>query len=62
MIRPIFFPYASDDFRVQAATDVLSADSAAIRLRKVVKKISGDWPREISGVLITGDRQPADRL
>jgi len=48
-----FFPYASDEFEVQAATDVLSADSTAIRLRKVVKKYSGDWPPEISGVLVT---------
>jgi thiol:disulfide interchange protein/DsbC/DsbD-like thiol-disulfide interchange protein len=48
-----FFPYASDDFEVQAATEILAADFTAIRLRKVVKKYSGDWPKEISGVLVT---------
>ena len=47
-----FFPYASDDFEVQAATEILSADSANFRLSKVVKKYSGDWPKEISGVMV----------
>ena len=46
-----FFPGASDAFEIQAATETLSAQSAYIRLRKAVKKFSGDWPKEISGVL-----------
>jgi len=47
-----FYPNASDSFEVQPATQVISAYSADIRLRKTVKKFSGDWPKEISGVLI----------
>jgi len=42
------FPYASDDFEIQASTEKLSDSS----LRKVVKKFSGDWPKEISGVIV----------
>jgi thiol:disulfide interchange protein DsbD len=47
-----FFPGASDNFEVQAATEIISAYSADIRLRKVVKKFSGSWPKEIPGVLV----------
>ena len=47
-----FFPDASDQFEVQPATETVSAQSAYIRLRKVVKKYSGDWPRKISGVIV----------
>jgi thiol:disulfide interchange protein len=46
-----FYPNASEDFEVGAATKVLSAASADIRMRKEVKKLSGDWPGEISGVM-----------
>jgi len=47
-----FFPNTSDNFEVQAATEIISAYSADICLRKAVKKFSGDWPKEISGVLV----------
>jgi len=47
-----FFPNASDQFEIQAATEIISAQSAYIRLRKSVKKYSGDWPKEVSGVLV----------
>jgi thiol:disulfide interchange protein len=47
-----YFPYASDQFEVQANTEVINAHSALLHLRKVVKKFSGDWPKEISGVLV----------
>jgi thiol:disulfide interchange protein DsbD len=46
------FPDASDAFEIQAATKILSSYSSDIRLRKQVKKYSGDWPKEISGVLV----------
>ena len=48
-----FFPDASDNFEVQAPTDVIDMQSAFIRLGKTVKKFSGDWPKEISGVIVT---------
>jgi thiol:disulfide interchange protein/DsbC/DsbD-like thiol-disulfide interchange protein len=47
-----FFPYASDQFEVQSHTEVISAPSAQLHIRKLVKKYSGDWPGEISGVLV----------
>jgi thiol:disulfide interchange protein len=47
-----FYPAASDDFEVQPATEVLSAFSADIKFRKAVKKFSGDWPKEISGLIV----------
>ena len=47
-----FFPGTNDAFEIQAATETISAQSAYIRFRKVVKKFSGDWPKGISGVLV----------
>jgi thiol:disulfide interchange protein DsbD len=47
-----FFPDASDSFEVQAPTEIISAQLTDIRFRKFVKKFSGDWPTQISGVLI----------
>jgi thiol:disulfide interchange protein DsbD len=50
-----FFPNASDSFEIQAATEIISDYSADLRLRKLVKKFSGDWPKKISGVLVIQD-------
>jgi thiol:disulfide interchange protein DsbD len=47
-----FFPDASEQFEVQPQTEVLSAYSADIRIRKFVKNFSGNWPKELSGVLV----------
>jgi thiol:disulfide interchange protein len=47
-----FFPDASDQFEVQSAVETISAQSACIRFRKIVKKFSGDWPTKISGVVV----------
>jgi thiol:disulfide interchange protein DsbD len=45
------FPDARDQFEVQAATETIP-DPGEIRLRKFVKKFSGDWPGDISGVFL----------
>ena len=50
-----FFPDSNDNFEVQALTDTIALEPAkntprGIYLRKSVKKFSGDWPQEISGV------------
>ena len=50
--RVDFFPDASDQFEVQAATETISITPTEIRLRKVVKKFEGNWPQEISGVIV----------
>ena len=47
-----FFPDASEDFEVQPATERVPADAGKIRLRKLVKRLSGDWPSEVSGLLV----------
>ncbi|MBI5772203.1 MAG: thioredoxin family protein [Verrucomicrobia bacterium] len=50
-----FFPYSSDTFEVQSATDRLPDDGGKIRLRKKVKKTEGNWPAEIMGIVVTGE-------
>ncbi|MEI6781970.1 MAG: protein-disulfide reductase DsbD domain-containing protein [Verrucomicrobiota bacterium] len=47
-----FFPEASEDFEVQPATERILTEPGKIRLRKEIKKLAGDWPRQISGVLV----------
>ena len=46
-----FFPNASDQFDVQGATESIPAVPGTVRLRKLVQKFEGDWPKEISGVI-----------
>lgn len=45
-----FFPDASDQFEVEGATERIPGGN--VRLRKIVKKFSGYWPREISGLIV----------
>lgn len=47
-----FFPYASDRFEVQGPTEKLSALGSTTRLRKQVRKVEGDWPGKVEGLLI----------
>ncbi len=55
------FPDASDDYEVQPATERIPSEPGKIRLRQEVKQLAGDWPRQISGVLIqqTGSKRLA---
>ncbi len=50
-----FYPAADDNFEVQGATEILPAPAGEIKLHKLVKKYSGDWPKEISGVFVTAN-------
>ena len=50
-----FFPAAAESYEVQGGTERMPAPAGEIRLRKTVKKFSGDWPKEIAGVFVTGD-------
>jgi thiol:disulfide interchange protein len=54
---PDFFPYPNNDFDIQAKVEKLPSDSGKVRIRKSVKKYQGDWPKEISGIIVerTGD-------
>jgi thiol:disulfide interchange protein DsbD len=47
-----FFPDTNDDFDVEPKTDLVIGNSLEIQLRKLVKKFTGDWPKEISGIII----------
>src|SRR5580765_8560634 len=49
-----FFPNASDDFEVQGEVDKLSAGPGKIRFRKVIKKLAGNWPGQLSGLIVQG--------
>jgi thiol:disulfide interchange protein DsbD len=51
-----FFPDANDDFDIQGATESLSAAEGQIHLRKAVKKFSGGWPKDISGVFLDAEK------
>ncbi len=48
-----FYPDASDNYEIQPATKVLSACTVNVRVQKAVKNFSGDWPNDISGVIVT---------
>jgi DsbC/DsbD-like thiol-disulfide interchange protein len=54
-----FFPYESQSFEVQGATERIPAEDGKIRLRKQIKKFNGDWPGQVSGLLIekTAEKQ-----
>jgi thiol:disulfide interchange protein len=47
-----FFPYTNEQFEVQGAVERLTAPAGEIRIRKEVKKLSGDWPRSLSGLIV----------
>ena len=46
------FPGPNDNFEIQPAADQILDRSDVFRLRKIVKKYSGDWPQNISGDLV----------
>ena len=46
-----FFPSTSEQFEVQAPTETLPTEPGKVRLRKQIKKLLGDWPKEIAGVV-----------
>jgi len=47
-----FYPDSSDKFDVQSKTDSVAGDAGRIRIRKEVKKLEGNWPEKISGLLV----------
>jgi thiol:disulfide interchange protein DsbD len=55
-----FFPDSSTNFEVQPNLEKLPDDAGKIRLRAQVKKLEGDWPKEVSGLLV--QKSGAERL
>lgn len=47
-----FFPDASEQFEVQGPTERIPTAAGKISLRKQVKRLSGEWPKSLSGLLI----------
>jgi thiol:disulfide interchange protein DsbD len=47
-----FFPVAYDNFDIAPETKSLADESGHVQLLKSVKKYDGDWPKEVSGVII----------
>jgi thiol:disulfide interchange protein len=54
--RADFFPYSSDDFEILAKTENIQTSPSFVQLRKFVKKYTGDWPKEIGGVIVLGNK------
>ncbi|HMP83149.1 MAG TPA: protein-disulfide reductase DsbD family protein [Verrucomicrobiota bacterium] len=47
-----FFPLGHDSYDIQPATTIVSSSGDRIVLRKTVQKFDGDWPVEVSGVIV----------
>ena len=50
-----FYPAASEDFEIQAATKKILDATGKLAFTKPVKKFAGEWPQKISGVLVVDD-------
>jgi thiol:disulfide interchange protein DsbD len=48
-----FFSYASSEFEVGGATERLASPEGKVQIRKLVKKLEGDWPKTLAGVLVS---------
>jgi thiol:disulfide interchange protein len=55
-----FYPDSNDQYEVQPTTEKLPSEAGKIRLRASVKKLSTDWPKEISGLLV--EQPKTDKL
>jgi DsbC/DsbD-like thiol-disulfide interchange protein/cytochrome c biogenesis protein CcdA len=47
-----FYPYGNDNYNVQFPGEIIPSGPGMVRLRKTVKKLEGDWPDKISGLLM----------
>ena len=50
--EPDFFPFEAKGYEIAAATEKLSAPAGKAKLRKSVKKLEGDWPTQLAGLLV----------
>jgi thiol:disulfide interchange protein len=46
------FPNASDTYEIQATVEKIPINKPGFTFRKIVKKFSGDWPKEVNGVIV----------
>jgi Thiol:disulfide interchange protein len=47
-----FYPYASDSMEVQGSVERIPAANGKVKIRKLIRKLEGDWPASVSGLLI----------
>src|SRR5438552_7573061 len=47
-----FFPYGDENYTVKGETEFLGISEGKTRLRKMVEKTDGPWPKEIAGLLV----------
>ncbi|MDB6111306.1 MAG: thiol-disulfide interchange protein DsbD-like protein [Pedosphaera sp.] len=47
-----FFPFGDDKFEVLLKAEPQAGDGGKIRLKKEIKKLEGNWPEQISGLLV----------
>ena len=52
-----FYPAASEKFELQPGFENLATSTATVQWRKSVKKFEGEWPKEISGLLVFGTNE-----
>ncbi|HTD88579.1 MAG TPA: protein-disulfide reductase DsbD domain-containing protein [Candidatus Binatia bacterium] len=50
--KPDFLPYESKEYEITPGTEVISLAKNKVALRKTVKKIEGDWPGALQGLLV----------
>jgi thiol:disulfide interchange protein DsbD len=53
-----FFPDANTNFQVLGPTQTTTGPNGSIRLLKSVKKSGGDWPKQITGILVGNAGKP----
>jgi thiol:disulfide interchange protein/DsbC/DsbD-like thiol-disulfide interchange protein len=58
--NPDFFAYVTSGIDVLPAVEVLAGEPGKVRIRKTVKKLEGEWPTEISGLLVEDIKQGLD--
>jgi len=54
VINPDFFPDANENFEVQPDVQQVTVENSRSSIRKQIKKLAGDWPTQISGLLLEG--------
>ena len=54
--EPDFYPFESKGYEILAPTEKLTAPKDKFSIRKGAKKLEGDWPAQITGLLIEKSR------
>lgn len=58
VVKGDFFPYESSTLEFAGGTEVIKSGADEIRVRKSVKKVEGDWPKEVAGIVVEEGKGP----